>query len=511
MLSPLKFCVFSAINNQVRSPNILFDIFAFRTSIVAVSGAGEESSNYTAQLETALGVRNKFIENKRLPHLKENFKLFQTLFENIYNILLRKSLIQEDPYKYEQKLSEITPPPKDTFIESEKQQKMSQRLSEFHRQLDFLNNYYQFSLEFLNLNRIKLIVGLVKYINWQNVSTTSSYITTMVLAEYVQRVKQGTDKVSVEIIKDAVSQLDITTKQIMAALSEITFWLRENYKLELRRKIFSLLPDMKAGKPPKDSIFNTIKRMFVQSMQGSPFFPSLVEEVLAEDYSSQSKELRQIILEKLAIKEVKPKKKKKEPAYKAILLEAVRNLTTSGITLKNGLAKLNDNSLMLNSRKVALGEKFSRWIRRTIQKRADGQIFEVEYFDSTTSATRIEKIAFTRFYQETQKKAKLFISLANKMSTAYQRLEGAGEEQIFDFLGKNLGDLQLIYRRMEGLSTYFRSEFTQAERYKLKDTKLELAALKNSVVKTNKIKHDYVSRKEEEQQMKKLGIRMKDD
>jgi hypothetical protein len=135
----------------------------------------------------------------------------------------------------------------------------------------------------------------------------------------------------------------------------------------------------------------------------------------------------------------------------------------------------------------------------------------VEYFDGTTSTARIEKIAFNRFYQESQKKARLFMTLANKMSTAYQRLEGAGEEQMFDFLGKNLGDLQLIYRRMEGLNTYFRSEFTQSERNKLKGIKLELAALKNSIVKTNKIKHDYVSGKEEEQQMKKLGIRMEDD
>lgn len=471
----------------------------------------EESLNYTARLETALEARIKFIEEKRLPQMKENFRLFQTLFENIYNILLRKSLIQEDPYKYEQKISEVSLPPRDNFIESEKQEKMSQRLSEFHNQLDFLNNYYEFNLEFLNLNRIKLVVGLVKYLNWQNLSTTSSNITTMVLAEYIQRVKQGTDKVSVGIIKDAVSQLDNSTKRIMAALSEVTFCLRENYKLELRIKIFSRLPDMKAGQPPKDGIIKTVKRMFVQSMPGSPFFTSLAEEVLDEDYSSQSKELQQIILEKLAIKEIKPKKKKKEPVFKAILLEAIRSLAISAISLKDALAKLNDNSLMLDSRRVSLGEKFSRWVRKTIQKEADEQIFEVEYFDGTTSVARVERIPFNRFYQESQKKVRLFMTLANKMSTAYQRLSGAGEEQIFDFLNKNLGDLQLIYRRMEGLNTYFRSEFTQAERNKLKGIKLELTALKNSIVKANKIKHDYVSKKEEEQQMKKLGIRMEDD
>jgi NAD(P)H-flavin reductase len=41
MLLPLEFCAFSAINYQVQRPNILFGASAFRTSVVPLSGAGE--------------------------------------------------------------------------------------------------------------------------------------------------------------------------------------------------------------------------------------------------------------------------------------------------------------------------------------------------------------------------------------------------------------------------------------------------------------------------------------
>jgi len=46
----------------------------------------------------------------------------------------------------------------------------------------------------------------------------------------------------------------------------------------------------------------------------------------------------------------------------------------------------------------------------------------------------------------------------------------------------------------------------QAERGKVKVVKIELAALKNCLIKVNKKKHEYVSLKEEDEQMKKMGI-----
>ena len=97
------------------------------------------------------------------------------------------------------------------------------------------------------------------------------------------------------------------------------------------------------------------------------------------------------------------------------------------------------------------------------------------------------------------------------MSTAYRRLESASEDQIFAFLDKNLKESHLIYRRLEGLNTYFRSEAPKEERGRIKGIKSELSSMKNSLVKSNQKKHEYVALKEEEGQMKKLGIKMEND
>ena len=72
-----------------------------------------------------------------------------------------KGLISEDPYKYEQKISEITPPPTEQVLESDKINKISQRLSMYDSQLDFLNHFYQFSTDFITIARIKKLIMLL--------------------------------------------------------------------------------------------------------------------------------------------------------------------------------------------------------------------------------------------------------------------------------------------------------------------------------------------------------------
>ena len=264
----------------------------------------EESIGFEEQLEKALEKKAQFLEEKHLASLRNGFRIFQTLFESIYNILLRKSLIQEDPYKYDQKISEVTPPPRDSFMESEKQDKMSQRLSQFHPLPEPLSQDYQFSLDFLTLDRIKRIVALVQYINWLRLTETSTSMITAALAEFFGKIRMGTDSLSSGIINDSVSQIMISVKQMLVMLKEISAYQREAYKLEIRWCIISRLPELQQASergeaPNTDEVLNKIKRMFRQQMEKKPYYPELVREILSEDFSDDGSELRTAVLDRL--------------------------------------------------------------------------------------------------------------------------------------------------------------------------------------------------------------------
>jgi hypothetical protein len=59
---------------------------------------------------------------------------------------------------------------------------------------------------------------------------------------------------------------------------------------------------------------------------------------------------------------------------------------------------------------------------------------------------------------------------------------------------------------MDPVNTYFKSEVGRDQRASLKGVKIEVTTMKNTLVKTNQKRHEYISRMEEIEQMKKLGV-----
>ena len=66
-----------------------------------------EQSSWLVQLQEAVAQKAEQIESREMPRLKELCGIYQTYFESVYNILIKKSLIQADPYKYDEKISEV--------------------------------------------------------------------------------------------------------------------------------------------------------------------------------------------------------------------------------------------------------------------------------------------------------------------------------------------------------------------------------------------------------------------
>jgi hypothetical protein len=89
-----------------------------------------------------------------------------------------------------------------------------------------------------------------------------------------------------------------------------------------------------------------------------------------------------------------------------------------------------------------------------------------------------------------------------------QRMENAAEDQLFAYLDKNIDELQAIHKKLLALDAYFKNAVTAEDRGRLHGIKLELEGIKNTIIRTNQKKHEYVSQKEEIEQMKKLGIKL---
>jgi hypothetical protein len=468
----------------------------------------EDSEPFLQSLEGALEKRRQYLDTVRLPQVKEAFRSLQTLFETLFNMLIRKGLLREDPYKYDRQITEISAPSDDPLTESEKRDEVSYRLSAYRSQLDYLTNYYQFSADFLNLSRLKRVSALLGYITWTKITEGAKSPTTRAFAQYLTTIKMGTDSMATGIVKDSLAQIEKTLHQIHAGMAEVVTFHRESFKCSLRGSALPRLGmDPAAAAARHDEAARALKRAFAQACPGQPYYPELAEEVLAEEYGEDGRGRRARLLEALAIKEEKKQAvSPKEAPHKELLLEAVRLLARCGGDLSSALESLSANSLAASQKADGLGARLRRWLARGGAAGRDEQVYDVEYMERESGARKAEKVAFGPFVESVQRKATLYASLANRASAASHKMEGSAEDQILEFVGRQLADLNIMHRRMNGLNTYFLSEATRETRASMKGIKIQLTAIHNAIVKANQKKHDYVARREEQEQMRRMGI-----
>ncbi|NLJ47849.1 MAG: hypothetical protein GX430_14980 [Treponema sp.] len=469
----------------------------------------EGNGDYERILEERLLAKAESLDREELPKLKDAFKLFQTAFQGIHTVLLRKGVIQKDPYKFDLKISEVQTPPESPFAESEKNEQISIRLSQFDSYLDFLNGYYQFSVDFLTMGRVKRLINLTKYFNFLQFSEASNQLNTRCFAEVVGLVRKGTDPLSTGILGEGLLSLERTSREIFQILKSLTLYHKERYKLDVRQLVLAgLTLDRERVITHRDEVLRTIKRKFVETMGDRPFYTELVEEILAEDYSSDGPNLRDDILAQLQVKETRKAETAQARNFKAIILDGARVLAGAGYQLEEAIRKLRENSILLeNQNRTFLGQ-MRKMIRRLFNPGDDKIVYQVEYSDPITAEHRREDIDFTSLSEEVARRARVFSSMMARNSQSWQRLASAQEEQAYSFLVKGLEELQRYYRRLAALDEHFKNEITDPELApRIRGIKVELSTLKTSIIKANQKKHEYVAQKEEIEQMRRLGIR----
>jgi len=385
-----------------------------------------------------------------------------------------------------------------SFSDAERLDQLTRRLANFDNQLDFLVNFYQFSPEFLTLDRIKRILGLVKYIEWVSLSPDSQNPMTKAVAEMTNQIKSGSDSLTMSVITESLSHLNKSHNPILGYLKILSEYQRESYKLYLR--------DVTAGMSQADAA-NTalLKKKFAQVKPGLPFYTELVEEVLKEDYSADGPALREAVLKKLQVAEAKPKVVKAEVSFKLILVEGIQSLGGTAGTFTDILAKIDGNQTILENRKQSFMEKFKRLMQQVFNKEPDPVIYDVEYMDPVKGISVREKVNFNSFRGDLERKIRTLNPMAAR-GTAASRLESMQEEQLVGFLERNIRDIQSLHKILSALDDFFKAAVDRADRDKIRGIKPELGTIKNTIVRANSKRHEYSAQKEEETQLKRLGV-----
>ena len=452
-----------------------------------------DRSEYQKALDEALNAYASWLERSEYPKFKDEFKSFHTSFGTLYKTLIQKKLINEDPYKQEAKIGEIKVP-KPIIPEGDRKDQLTMNLSAYDNQLDFLVNFFQFSVDFLTIENIKRILALIRYIDWTSFTPDTQSSTTKVLYDLISTVRIGLEPFSANLINESLSKLKQTTSLVIDHLKKATVYNKEAYKLQVRQNITNTM---------NDATLDGIKKKFHSAMPGKAFYPDLVEELIKEDYTPGGEQIRAAVLKLLAVPEEKPKAVKKQIDFKFTLIDGLLSISAVSVALGDIILKLDENHLVFQNRKLTFSEKLKEVFRQMFNKEPEPVIYDIEYIDSVKGTTVKEKINYNMFRADLDKRLRTFYSFNLRNSS---KLEVMDEKQLMGILEKAVRDAQNLHKTLAGLDEFFKAEAPRESREKVKGIKPELGIIKNAIIKANQKRHEYSSQLEEEEQLKRLGV-----
>lgn len=466
-----------------------------------------ESSEYLTSLKDAVKAKNDWLNSDLLPKTLDNYRLLHTCVKNLYEVLVKKSLITPDPYKLEAKISDITCPEESPYIENERSLVIGARFSNYESMLDFVCTYIKFSAEFITIPRIKKLIDLNNAFQWNNMTLNNSRTNSRGLATLIQEARKSAPQMTLSLINDSISKSSQAVADINAALKEVMTFQREAYKLQVRHDIFEhpKYDKSKAVNSQADEIAE-IKKLFTAVMGKAPYYSELIQEIAAEDLAPNRQKLQEQTLANLSIVQKVSSTKKVTVDYKKNLLECLHTLSSLGEPYSVIAEKVQSNVNILENQKNSIFHKIKKAFRIAFNIKEPPLVYDFIIVDHKKDSKSHRNVDINIFIGSINRKAAFFIPLTNKAGPEFTKVSGYPEDKILEFVNKSISENQEILALLEAGDEYFKNHATAQERSKIKGLKMDLITVKNIIIKAIGQRSEYVNYIEEQEQMKKLGI-----
>ena len=467
-----------------------------------------EEYNFDAELQAALSKKQEWYNSESLQELLNEYRLMHTCVKNLYECFVKKSLIQPDPYRLDKKISEIIVPESSPFSESEIPKVFGARFSDYETMLDFICTYFRFSTENFSIQTVKKLLDLNKVFDWEDLSMNSSRMNTRALAMTINNAKTNSPNVVQSMINDSVAKCTQSSAVISKMLNELGVFLRELFKGGLRKDLFEH-PDFDKAKAAESAEAEQaeIRRLYTKVTGKKTMYTDLIAEIVEEDHGPDKERKQAAVLDRLAIKGSSKVEKKKAagPDTKEMIMQAILALGAMAPTLTQLHAKLGENFTLLYQKKNTFFNKLMAALRKAFHISEKERVCNLPIKDAKTGTERTQKINVNEFLTDLSRKERVYNGIGMK-GVEYQKINASNEDAILSFVNKQISEVQSIFVIINALDAYFKNEVDTEFKVKVKGMQIELSALRNSIINANKKRGEYVSFKEESEQMRKLGI-----
>lgn len=466
-----------------------------------------ERTEFLEALKKSIAEKSASLNAKEIPQMLESYRLMYTCVHNLYDLMVKRSLITPDPYKSDKKLVSIQVPDNTPFAENERALIIGSRFSDYETTLDFICTYLNLSVENLDLPQIKKLTELNDCIQWTNMSTNSASPNTRALSMIINELRKNLPVISMSLLKDSLSKSGKSLSEITGILKELTVFKREEYKFKIREEIIhnSQFPLSSVSTPSEE--IAEIKKLFPSVMKKKPLYNELLNEITEEDFSADKQALQQKVLDRLKVKNEQPNQEKETVNTKAIILETVHIISTLSPTYALIAEKLDANTKVLEDKKNTPFQKLKAFIRRAFNIKEKPVVYRFIIEDKQKGTKIPRDVEIMAFIENIERKSNFLAALGTPSSPESRKIAASAEEAILQFVNKQLSDNKEMLTLFTAADEYFKTAASAANRSKIKGLKIDLVSVNNVLVKANKRRAEYTAIIDEITQMQKLGIK----
>lgn len=469
----------------------------------------EDNSQFMQQLEAALNQKQEWFNSSSLPEVLNQYRVLNSCIRNIYDLLKKKGLLNPDPYASDGQISEIKIPEATAFPDNEIPNVLGERFSDYDSVLDYLSNYFRFSTENLPPSKIKKLLEFNNFIDWTNVSPSNAKPNTHALGTQLVAAKVNAPAIVSGMISDCISKSAEAVQKINKILQELAVFQKELFKVELRHDIFSHLDFNKQNAySSAEAEFAEIKKIYPKVMGKKPFYKDLINEIIMEDQGQNKESLRIALLKKLEIhdspkKQNAPKIKKNDT--KLVILNTLMALGGMASTLEQLRVKLTENFNIFYSNKTSFFKKLGNFLRKLFKSTPKERICTIKVVEPRTGNIKEQDVNVNNLLNNLSQKVRIYSGIASQ-GVEYQKLAQYPEDKIFNFTTKQISECQALFSTINGLDSFFKTEVDVLNRPKIKGLQIELSAMRNAIIAAQKKRTEYLSVRDESQQLSDLGI-----
>ena len=466
-----------------------------------------DDNSFNAKYLAAFEEKKGWYDTVQLPKIQDNYRLHLVCVNNIFDALVKKSLINPDPYKKDKKISQITSPEDTSFSENERANVLGVRLSDYQSMIDFICNYTKFTVEQLTMDKVKRLLDLNATFGWTNLSPNSPKINTRSMAVCIASAKSGAQQIQIAMLNDSLNKTVEAMNFINAGLKDLAEFHKSVYKASVRKNVLANDSFDWSKATSESSMTAEIKRVYPTCMPKHSFNADLVHEIIEEELSETKATLQAQELAKFNIPMSAPKEKaKKTIDTHEVIMEIVRLLGTSGEQYQVIVEKLSNNNSVLQAQKNTGFKKFSRFLRKLFGIAEPDIEYTISITDNTTQQVKKEKLSFNEFFGNLAKRTKYYSAIVSPQSGVLAKIGAQQDARILEFLNKQAVENVRLMQVLSALDDYFKTNASPLDRSKIKGIKPELSFVKSIMVKINQSKAEYIALIEEQEQMRKLGI-----